>query len=61
MLMGSKSLRLRRLLGLELFVVRLSIWLNGRVIMTLIMCGLTFRIWAMLRILLGSIWVSLLV
>ena len=61
MLMGSKSLRLRRLLGLELFVVRLSIWLNGRVIMTLKIRGLTLRIWAMLRILLGSIWVSLLV
>ena len=61
MLMGSKSLRLRKLLGLELFMVRLSIWLNGRVIMTLKICGLTLRIWAMLRILLGSIWVSLLV
>ena len=61
MLMGSKSLKLRKLLGLELCVVRLSFWLNGRAIMTLKIRGLTSRIWVMLRRLLGSIWVSLLV
>ena len=49
MLMGSNSLRLRKLLGLELFVGRLSFWLNGRVIMTLKIRVLTLRIWAMLR------------
>ena len=54
-LMGSRNMKLKGLLVVGWFVVLGNIWLNGKVMMSMKICGLRRLTWAML----SRLWLSI--